>query len=195
MTGVAEQSRTRPFSELTRQVFGQRLSMAEVWNLLDGFESEGAAAPVAPAFWVGSIGYERYKDNADFAQLLVEARVERLVDVRELPISRRRGYAKTALRETLEAAGVEYVHMKALGNPKPIRDMYKAGRPHEGRRRYEAFLSAERRYAVDDLASLLGSKRTALMCVEHDASVCHRAVIIDALRSALDRELVVGQLG
>ncbi len=64
--------------------------------------------------------------------------------------------------------GVEYVHVKLLGNPKPFRDLYKSGRADEGRRRYEAFLLAERRDALRELAVLLGSKRTALMCVEHD---------------------------
>ena len=49
--------------------------------------------------------------------MLADAGVERLIDVRELPISRRRGFAKTALGEALAAEGVEYLHMRSLGNP------------------------------------------------------------------------------
>ena len=87
--------------------------------------------------WVGSIGYERHRHAAEFSALLRDAQVERVIDVRELPISRRRGYAKTALSESLAQEGIEYVHMRGLGNPKPFRDLYKSGRVHEGRAAYE----------------------------------------------------------
>jgi uncharacterized protein (DUF488 family) len=144
--------------------------------------------------WVGSIGYERYRDNSDFAQRLADAGVERLVDVRELPISRRRGYHKTALGDVLRTVGIEYVHIKALGNPKPFRDLYKSGRAEEGRRLYERHLLTEGRDALDDLVPLLRDKRTALMCVEHDPSVCHRTVIVDALRDELQLDLDVAEI-
>lgn len=145
--------------------------------------------------WIGSVGYERFKVNTDFSRMLAEAGVERLLDVRDLPISRRRGFAKTKLGEALAGEGIEYVHVKALGNPKPIRDLYKAGHPVEGRRLYESLLLAERREALDDLAVLLGSKRTALMCVEHDPATCHRTVIVEALQTELGLDLDVVQLG
>lgn len=183
----------RSFAELTRAHFGESLSMDDVWRLLD--DEEPAQEAMTESVWLGSVGYEKYKLNSDFSRMLSEGGVERLIDVRDLPISRRRGYAKTKLGEALAEEGIEYVHVKALGNPKPIRDMYKAGNPIEGRRLYEALLLTERRTALDDLAVLLASKRTALMCVEHDADVCHRTVIVDALRSELGLELDVVHLG
>lgn len=187
----------RSFAELTRAHFGSSLSMDDVWRLLE--DEDVATCPATcvavEATWVGSVGYERYKLNSDFAQMLVQGGVERLVDVRDLPISRRRGYAKTKLGEALSDVGIEYIHVKALGNPKPIRDLYKSGDPVQGRRLYEALLLSERRDALDDLAVMLGSKRTALMCVEHDPGTCHRTVIVDALRSELGLELDVAQLG
>ena len=45
------------------------------------------------------------------------AGVERVIDVRALPLSRRPGFSKTPLRGALEEAGIEYVHLKALGTP------------------------------------------------------------------------------
>ena len=48
-----------------------------------------------------AIMYERFKQSGDLAARLAAAGVERLVDVRELPISRRRGYANTALSGAL----------------------------------------------------------------------------------------------
>jgi uncharacterized protein (DUF488 family) len=149
---------------------------------------------VTDAIWVGSAGYERHKDNREFAQALAHAGVERLVDVRELPISRRPGYAKSALMAAMTQAGVEYVHLRALGNPKPFRDLYKAGRTDEGRAAYEAFLLEERHEALAGLAEMLREKRAALMCVEHDPATCHRTVILDALRSRLSLDLVVAEV-
>lgn len=151
-------------------------------------------AVVSSKIWLGSVGYERYKHNEDFARLLVESGVERLVDVRELPISRRRGYAKTALGAAMAAVGIEYVHVRALGNPKPFRDLYKSGRAAEGRDRYQHHLLSERRDALDDLAVIIRESRCALMCVEHDPATCHRTVIVDALRSELGLELDVAEI-
>jgi uncharacterized protein (DUF488 family) len=150
--------------------------------------------PACP-IWLGSIGYERYKQSEDFARQLRDAGVERLIDVRELAISRRRGYAKTALRETLEGAGIEYVHMRALGNPKPFRDLYKAGHVAAGRDRYTRYLLGQQRGALQELVELLrDSRRTALMCVEHDPTTCHRTVIVEALRDELGLDLDVAQI-
>ena len=174
------------------------MTFAQVEEWLDHIEpavdqqSEGAAA--ASTIWVGSAGYERHKDNRDFAQALADAGIARLVDVRELPISRRRGFGKSALMAAMAEAGIEYVHVRALGNPKPFRDLYKAGRTDEGRAAYEAFVLEERQEALAALAEMLREKPGALMCVEHDPTTCHRTVILDALRSRLSLDLVVAEV-
>ena len=172
--------------------------MHDVWALVDSVDIKGEASDRSASsavVWVGSIGYERHKDSREFAHLLAEAGVERLVDVRELPISRRRGYAKTALGAVIEEAGMEYVHFKALGNPKPFRDLYKSGRAAEGKQLYEAFLLAERTEALKELSTMITDKRTALMCVEDDPCVCHRTVIIDSLQDSLGLDLEIADLG
>lgn len=195
MGTATRRSDSRSFAELTRAYFGSTLSIDEVFRRVALVELD----PPAPAdeqdrLWVGSVGYERYKDNVDFARRLRDAEVECLVDVRELPISRRRGYAKTALGAAMSEVGIEYVHMRALGNPKPFRDLYKSGRAAEGRERYQHHLLSEGREALDALVPRLRDKRTALMCVEHDPSTCHRTVILDALRDELGLALDVSEI-
>lgn len=158
---------------------------------------EGVALAVRPKraedrIWVGSVGYEKHRDVDAFAAMVAQAGVERLIDVRELPISRKRGFAKTALSEALDRVDVEYLHVKALGNPKAFRDLYKSGDIDAGRSAYEAFLLSERLDALEGLEGLLQEKRSVLMCVESDEAICHRQVILNALRSNrhLDLEIV-----
>src|SRR4051794_3283563 len=67
-----------------------------------------------------TVGYEG-RDAGELCEQLRRSSVDVLVDVRELPLSRRRGFSKSALRERLEAAGIVYAHDRRLGNPKTYR--------------------------------------------------------------------------
>ncbi len=182
--------------------------MDEAWSLLETVELSDRdpveelsvppadATPAEPSaeLWIASIGYELHKDHRAFARHLSDAGVERLIDVRDLPISRRRGYAKTALSAALADAGVEYVHAKALGNPKPIRDLYKSGHVEEGRTLYREHLVGEHLQDLRELVVLVTEKRSALMCLEHDPARCHRSVICQALAGELGLELRVAEM-
>ena len=132
-----------------------------------------------------TIGYEQHRTPESLTAALRGAGIERLVDVRELPLSRRKGFSKTKLATTLSEAGIAYEHDRALGNPKPYRDLYKAGRQREGERGYRAHVRNGSAGAVDELAATLAGSKTAVMCVEHDHKSCHRAVLVDELRRRL----------
>lgn len=203
VAAVASSKREHSLADLTRSLFGETLSLEEVFEQVeqvalgkpDAQMSEASRAQAtAEPLWVGSVGYERHRQADAFASLLRHACVERLIDVRELPISRRRGYAKTALAQALATEGIEYVHMRSLGNPKRYRDLYKSGRVREGRAAYERHLLGERVEALRELVPLLEERRSALMCVEHDVAICHRAVIFDALRDELGLQLDVTEV-
>lgn len=180
-------------SQLTASVFGQELSLAEAWGALPGLEPCQSPSNDTTA-WIGSIGYERFRANAEFAESVAAAGVEVLIDVRELPISRKRGFAKTALAQALAESGVEYIHWKALGNPKKIRDIYKAGDVERGRALFKSHLNESAATELDDLASFVRMKRCALMCVEHDPSTCHRTDILDALAKRDDSSMLVSHI-
>lgn len=138
---------------------------------------------------VFTIGYE-FRDPPELVNDLVGAGVELLVDVRELPLSRRRGFSKTALRAAVEDAGIEYLHERAVGNPKPFRDAWKAGDTATGTAGYIAHLNNGSRTSVDALAQRVAQGRVCLLCVEHDPSSCHRSLLADALSERLDGLLV-----
>ena len=195
MTAATYAANTHSVSELTTALFGEALSIDQVLGRLELVDmSVSESVNATTGLWLGSVGYELHKDHIAFAHHVRAAGVERLIDVRELPISRRRGYAKSALGQAMASVGVEYVHIKALGNPKPFRDMYKAGKVEEGQRCYEKHLLGEQRAALEGLIPLLREKRCALMCVEHNPATCHRTVILDALRSELGVELNIAEI-
>jgi uncharacterized protein (DUF488 family) len=139
-----------------------------------------------------TVGYEG-RTLDELIDELVDSGVERLVDVRELPLSRRRGFSKTALSEALRTAGIEYVHVRALGNPKPNRERYWAGDVEGGAAVYRKHLNNGSRSALLELAESLAGDRACLLCFERDHTECHRNVIVEALHE-LQPDLAVSHL-
>lgn len=184
-----------PVASLTQSALGRSLSLSEALELLESMD-----APSAPLgggedpIRLGSIGYEKHREVDAFARLISAAGIERLVDVRELPISRRKGFAKTALSSALEDHGVEYVHLRSMGNPKEFRDLYKSGRVEAGRSGFEKLLLGDRLDDLALLAEMIREKPAALMCVEDEEDTCHRRVILDALESEVGLNLEVVQI-
>jgi uncharacterized protein (DUF488 family) len=128
-----------------------------------------------------TVGYEG-EDLEDFVAKLERAGVQRLIDVRFRPQSRKRGFSKTPLSERLKQSGIEYVHYKELGTPNAIREPYKeTGDVAELRRRYGAYLN-DQAQPMAMVYQLAGTKRSALLCYEADHRLCHRDVLADRLK-------------
>ncbi len=139
-----------------------------------------------------TVGYEGRSLDELIAELL-DAGIDRLIDVRELPLSRRRGFSKTALSDALREADIEYVHVKALGNPKPNRERYWAGDVEGGAAVYRKHLNNGSRSALVELADGLGDDPACLLCFERDHTECHRDVIVEALQE-LRPQLTISHL-
>jgi hypothetical protein len=73
---------------------------------------------------IHTLGYEG-ATLAEFITRLKMAGIMTVADVRQMPLSRKRGFSKTALAAALEKVGIDYVHIPALGCPKPIRERYR----------------------------------------------------------------------
>ena len=115
---------------------------------------------------------------------LEAARVERVVDVRFRPQSRRPGMSKTRLGALLAEHGIAYEHRRALGTPADLRFLYRSGRVGEAAEAFRAHVRASAAADLDALAAELGTgPRTALLCLEADPAVCHRRVVADELRA------------
>jgi uncharacterized protein (DUF488 family) len=126
-----------------------------------------------------TVGYEGLALE-NFLHQLRRARVQIVVDVRDVPLSRKRGFSKTALAAAIRAAGMEYLHIRSLGCPKPIRDQYRASRD------WNAYTVAfmdhlrEQTDAVSELAAVCKDSTAALLCYEADAGLCHRTYVARA---------------
>jgi uncharacterized protein (DUF488 family) len=144
--------------------------------------------PGSPSLF--TIGYEG-RTPGDLIARLREAAVDRVVDVRELPLSRRAGFSKASLAAALDRAGIRYDHIRALGNPKPLRDRYKSGDVAGGAREYRAHLHNGSYAALVDLADAVGDEQICLLCVEEAHDRCHRAVIAGAVAERLPRVAIV----
>lgn len=130
---------------------------------------------------VFTIGYEGLDIDA-FMSLLAEHGIDTVVDIRELPLSRKPGFSKKALASVLNFSGLEYVHMVDLGCPKPVRDRY---REDGNWKRYtDGFLKhlKTQEAAIAELSELVGSSNCALLCYEADFNFCHRSMVAKAVR-------------
>lgn len=130
-----------------------------------------------------TLGYEGL-DLATFVRILLDNEVECLVDVRQRPQSRKRGFSKTALSEACAENGIVYQHLAVFGCPLPIRNAYR----EDGD--WENYTAAYLEHletlpqAVADLSSFSWEQRSCLMCFEADENFCHRLFVARAVEAA-----------
>lgn len=132
-----------------------------------------------------TIGYE-HATLPEVVEKLREAGVEVLIDVRAVASSRRAGFSKTLLANGLAEAGIEYIHLRGLGTPKEGRLAARAGRVAEMHEIYNEHLKTPE--AQDDMAraeTIVSERPAALLCLEHDAAICHRRLVADRLKKRL----------
>lgn len=127
-----------------------------------------------------TIGYEGATQDEVIAALR-DAGVRRVIDVRQLPLSRRPGFSKASLRAALAEAGIDYVHLKALGTPKPGRDAAKKGDRATLEAVYAGQLELpEAQAEAARMRALAAEMPSALLCFERDPCVCHRTLLLAA---------------
>src|SRR3954464_12704027 len=134
-----------------------------------------------------TIGYEG-ATVGEFVAALQNAAVKRVIDVRALPLSRRPGFSKTPLRAALQEAGIDYVHLKALGTPAEGRTAARAGRHADMARIYAGQLELPEAMAqAAQMLELARERPSALLCMEREPAHCHRTLLLDAV--AADAEI------
>lgn len=142
-------------------------------------------APTHPVF---TIGHSTREADA-FVGMLRAHGVQRLVDVRRFPGSRRYPwFNRENLEETLRGAGIDYTQVPEFGGRRGGSDAepeggspntawrnasFRAYADHAGSDAFQA--------ALQVLIDAAGRERVALMCAEAVPWRCHRQLIADAL--------------
>jgi len=142
--------------------------------------SESAKRPHLQVFTIG----HSTRSSDEFIALLRANGVARLIDIRTIPKSRHNPQFNTdALAASLEAAGIDYVHLKALGGlRKPLRDSRNAAWRNASFRSFADYMQTpEFAEGLARAIELASEKPTALMCSEAVPWRCHRSLVADAL--------------
>ncbi|MBY8820695.1 DUF488 family protein [Sphingomonas colocasiae] len=135
-----------------------------------------------------TIGYEGATQD-QFIAVLKGAGVERVIDVRAVPLSRKPGFSKNVLAAGLKDAGIDYVHLKALGTPPDGRDAARKGNRAGLERVYAGQLELpEAMVQAEQMRELANEKPSALLCFERDPGICHRTLLHRAVTA--DAEIV-----
>ena len=131
-----------------------------------------------------SIGYSGRQVDG-FLECLVDAGVTDLVDIRHMPLSRKKGFSKTALAESLEAAGIKYHHVRSLGAPKDLRVRLADTKDFEAFSKEYSDLLSDRQDDLSFVVSIAREGQCCLLCVEPEATECHRGLVAQAVEEQL----------
>ena len=128
-----------------------------------------------------TIGYEG-ATQAELVAALQAAGVRRVIDVRAVPLSRKPGFSKNVLAAGLKEAGIDYVHLKALGTPPAGREAARKGRMAEMHLIYaEQLETPEAGMDAARMIALAEETPSALLCFERDPAGCHRTPLHEAV--------------
>ena len=136
-----------------------------------------------PTIW--TIGHST-RSSDEFLSLLTPYGIERLVDVRRYPGSRRYPHFHSdALAKSLTEAGLAYQHMPNLGGRRTARtDSPNKGWKNTSFRGYADYMqTGEFQQAIEELVADATCSQTVIMCAEAVPWRCHRSLIADRLQT------------
>lgn len=136
---------------------------------------------------VYTIGYEGYTLE-NFIKKFKDSNIQQLIDVREIALSRKNGFSKSALKDELNKHGIRYEHLQNLGSPKNIRHELKSSSMEE--EDYKKFFAEYKKHINDEdvmknisvIEGLAKRKKSVIMCYEKDYTICHRSIIAEELK-------------
>ncbi|MBI4456924.1 MAG: DUF488 domain-containing protein [Acidobacteria bacterium] len=121
----------------------------------------------------------------DLLDLLRDADVKNLVDVRAFPGSRRfPHFNRDHLADITTQVGIQYHHLKELGGFRrpAARISPNCGWKNDGFRAYADYMATDEfRVGLEKLLTIAAAEGTAIMCAEANPWRCHRQLIADAL--------------
>ncbi|WP_084250222.1 DUF488 domain-containing protein [Sphingomonas mali] len=129
-----------------------------------------------------TIGYEGAEISL-FLSVLRECNVQRVIDIRDVPVSRKPGFSKGSLSAALESQGMGYTHLKSLGDPKEGRDAMRRGDYPTFVEIYVAHLALDAgQRALQQAIEIAREESSVLLCFERNPKECHRTIVANEMR-------------
>lgn len=136
-----------------------------------------------------TIGYEG-AEISQFLETLKACGVGRVIDIRDVPVSRKLGFSKGSLTAALETQGIGYTHLKSLGDPKAGRDAMRRGDYAAFVEIYNAHIAQESaQRALRDAVELALTANAVLLCFERNPKECHRTIVAHEMCKHADFEI------
>lgn len=133
-----------------------------------------------------TIGYQGLNLKS-FLDALIAARIDVVLDIREVAWSYKRGFSKTPLKQALYDAKIQYAHLKTAGNPKDNRRSSKT--VQECLENYARWLEEHPMGHEHLLEFIMAADaynlRVCLICYERNPHHCHRSVLLGIVSQKL----------
>lgn len=137
-----------------------------------------------------TIGYEG-RNIQEFIDILQSSKIGIVVDVRELPLSRKKGFSRSQLSAYLNEAGIRYVNLKELGTPRHLRKMLRE--KLISWKNFVDLFTDHLKQHLDDVRKIVDmnhSQNVCLMCYEKDYTKCHRSLIAKTIESLFGERVI-----
>ncbi len=129
-----------------------------------------------------TIGYEGLNEKS-FLAWLNRYNISIVADVRQIPLSRKKGFSKTALNKILSKHNINYINFQSLGTTKEMRkELKKTGNYKKILSKFRRTLN-EKTQDLDEIHTLLDDgKNVTLLCFERDPQMCHRRIVAEEIK-------------
>lgn len=142
-----------------------------------------------------TIGYEG-QSFEHYINRLITNNVKLLCDVRKNPLSRKYGFSKKTLSETVEKMGIAYLHIPELGIVSDKRSHLETKEDYNKLfAEYENTTLRSELNALDRLANLVSEYgRVAITCFEAEHCMCHRSMVSKNLAQRSDWQYEIAHI-
>ena len=131
-----------------------------------------------PQQGIYALGYEGLSIDA-FLNIILKSGIRQVIDSRNNPISRKYGFAKSALEVRCSDIGVKYFHFPQVGIPSSIR--YKIQEKEKLWSRYRKEILREASTTVKTIGDIVLKEPSMVICFEKAPQDCHRHILVEDL--------------
>jgi hypothetical protein len=179
---IVSQHGRKPLRSLLGEVYREHpwyASNSELEDLIPiGVGKPNSACPA-----VYTVGYQNRSVDG-FLDRLVREGIRRIVDVRANPVSRKYGFARSALASLANKLGIGYSHFPALGISSAKRKEASTRSDFAALfRYYERELLPARAAEIESVADLMKATPSVLVCMERKPEDCHRSRLATLIAS------------